>query len=228
MSWVSKTLNSTLGRKLIMALTGLFLILFLVGHVTGNALLFKDDGGQAFNEYAKFMTSNQIVQVLSIITYVSILAHVVYSIILTLRNKKARPIGYAERNASSNSTWSSRNMGILGTIILIFLVVHLQGFWYKMHWGEMPFVTYDGIEYKDLYKVVLFAFQEPWIVILYVVSMVFLGFHLAHGFASAFQTLGLNHNKYTPAIKAFGLLFSIVVSAAFAAMPIYIYFSSLN
>ena len=226
MSWVKKTLNSTLGRKLIMALTGLFLIIFLIGHVSGNALLFKNDGGQAFNEYAEFMTTNQFVQVLSILTYVSIIGHVVYSVFLTIRNRKARPIGYAVRNASTNSSWSSRNMGILGTLILIFLVIHLQGFWYQMHWGDMPYVTYDGIEYKDLYRIVVFAFQELWFVILYVVSMVFLAFHLAHGFASAFQTLGLNHNKYTPAIKTIGLLFSILVPALFAAMPIYIYFSN--
>jgi len=209
-----------------MALTGLFLIIFLIGHVSGNALLFKNDGGQAFNEYAEFMTTNQFVQVLSILTYVSIIGHVVYSVFLTIRNRKARPIGYAVRNASTNSSWSSRNMGILGTLILIFLVIHLQGFWYQMHWGDMPYVTYDGIEYKDLYRIVVFAFQELWFVILYVVSMVFLAFHLAHGFASAFQTLGLNHNKYTPAIKTIGLLFSILVPALFAAMPIYIYFSN--
>ncbi|MEX2591356.1 MAG: succinate dehydrogenase cytochrome b subunit [Anditalea sp.] len=228
MSWVSKTLNSTLGRKLIMSLTGLFLILFLVGHVSGNALLFKDDGGQSFNKYAKFMTTNQFVQILSIVTYISILVHVVYSILLTIRNKKARPINYEVRNAGSNSSWNSRNMGILGTIILIFLVVHLQGFWYKMHWGDIPYVTYDGEEYKDLYSIVVFAFQELWLVGLYVISMVFLAFHLAHGFASAFQTLGLNHSKYTPAIKTLGLIFSIVVPVAFAAMPIYIYFSLSN
>jgi succinate dehydrogenase / fumarate reductase cytochrome b subunit len=226
MSWVSKTLSSTLGRKLIMALTGLFLIIFLIGHVSGNALLFKDDGGQAFNEYAKFMTTNQFVQILSITTYVSIIAHVVYSILLTVRNNKARPIPYAERNASTNSSWSSRNMGILGTLILIFLVIHLQGFWYEMHWGDIPYVTYDGVEYKDLYSIVVFAFQELWFVILYVVSMIFLAFHLAHGFASAFQTLGLRHSKYTPAIKTLGLIFSIVVPALFAAMPIYLYFSN--
>src|SRR5690554_8084165 len=169
MSWVSKTLNSTLGRKLLMALTGLFLVIFLIGHVTGNMLLFKDDGGQAFNEYAKFMTTNQFIQVLSILTYVSVLAHVVVSILLTIRNRKARPIGYAERNASSNSSWSSRNMGILGTIILVFLAVHLQGFWYEMHWGDLPYVNYDGEEYKDLYSIVVLAFQAVRIVVFCVV-----------------------------------------------------------
>lgn len=228
MSWVTKTFTSTLGRKLLMALTGLFLILFLIGHVSGNMLLFKDDGGQAFNEYAKFMTTNPAVKILSYLTYISIIAHVVYAIILSAKNKKARPIGYAESKASTNSTWNSRNMGILGTIILIFIVVHLQNFWAEMHWGGIPVVNYESCEYKDLYSVVYGAFSNIGLVALYVVAMAFLGFHLNHGFASAFQTLGLNHKKYTPAIKFIGTAFSIIVPALFASMPIYIYFSTLN
>jgi succinate dehydrogenase / fumarate reductase, cytochrome b subunit len=224
MSWVSKTLSSTLGKKLIMALTGLFLILFLIGHVSGNTLLFKNDGGEAFNIYAKFMTTNPAVKLLSYITYISVLAHVVYSIILTKSNKSARPIGYAISKSETNSAWSSRNMGVLGTIILIFIVIHLQGFWYKMHWGNLPMVEYNGEQYKDLFAIVQFAFQQEWLVALYVLSMVFLGFHLSHGFSSAFQTLGLNHVKYSPAIKKIGLAFSIIVPALFASMPLYIYF----
>ncbi|RZS98416.1 succinate dehydrogenase cytochrome b subunit [Cecembia calidifontis] len=224
MSWVTKTLSSTLGRKLLMALTGLFLILFLIGHVSGNTLLFKNDGGEAFNIYAKFMTTNPAVKLLSYLTYISVIVHVVYSIILTRVNKSARPIPYASSQASTNSPWTSRNMGVLGTIILIFLVVHLQGFWYKMHWGDLPMVEYNGEQYKDLYSIVTFAFQQEWLVALYVISMIFLGFHLSHGFSSAFQTLGLNHVKYTPAIKKVGLAFSIIVPALFASMPLYIYF----
>lgn len=224
MSWVSKTLSSTLGRKLLMALTGLFLIIFLIGHVSGNTLLFKNDGGEAFNIYAKFMTTNPAVKILSYLTYISVLAHVVYSIILTRHNKSARPVAYANSKASTNSAWTSRNMGVLGTIILIFLVIHLQGFWYKMHWGDIPMVTYAGEQYKDLYSIVSFAFQSELLVGLYVLSMVFLGLHLSHGFESAFQTLGLNHVKYSPAIKKLGLAFSIIVPALFASMPLYIYF----
>jgi succinate dehydrogenase / fumarate reductase, cytochrome b subunit len=224
MSWVSKTLSSTLGKKLIMALTGLFLILFLIGHVSGNTLLFKNDGGEAFNIYAKFMTTNPAVKLLSYITYISVLAHVVYSIILTKSNKTARPIGYAISKSETNSAWSSRNMGVLGTIVLIFIVIHLQGFWYKMHWGNLPMVEYNGEQYKDLFAIVQFAFQQEWLVALYVLSMAFLGFHLSHGFSSAFQTLGLNHVKYSPAIKKIGLAFSIIVPALFASMPLYIYF----
>ncbi|MFC5192019.1 succinate dehydrogenase cytochrome b subunit [Algoriphagus aquatilis] len=226
MSWVTKTLKSTLGRKLIMALTGLFLILFLTGHVSGNLLLFKGDGGEAFNIYAKFMTTNPAVKILSYLTYISVIGHIIYSILLSQHNKAARPVGYAESKASTNSAWSSRNMGVLGTIILIFLVVHLQGFWAKMHWGEVPMVTYGEEEYKNLFLIVSEAFKQEWLVALYVISMGFLGFHLSHGFASAFQTLGLNHKKYSPAIKAIGQIYCIVVPAAFASMPLYIYFTS--
>jgi succinate dehydrogenase / fumarate reductase cytochrome b subunit len=226
MSWVTKTLNSTLGRKLIMAMTGLFLILFLTGHVSGNLLLFKGDGGQAFNMYAKFMTTNPAVKLLSYLTYISVIGHIIYSITLSLHNKSARPVAYSTSKGSTNSAWSSRNMGVLGTIILIFLVVHLQGFWAKMHWGEMPTVTYEGEVYKDLFLIVSEAFKQGWLVALYVLSMIFLGFHLSHGFASAFQTLGLSHKKYSPAIKAIGTAYSILVPALFASMPLYIHFSS--
>lgn len=226
MSWVTKTLKSTLVKKLIMALTGLFLILFLTGHVSGNMLLFKNDGGEAFNIYAKFMTTNPAVKALSYLTYISVLAHVVYSIILSRHNKAARPIGYSESKASTNSRWASRNMGVLGTIILIFIVVHMQSFWAQMHWGDLPMVTYAGEEYKDLYSIVNFAFQNIFMVIGYVVAMAFLAFHLSHGFASAFQTLGLNHKKYSPLIQTVGQVYCIVVPVLFAAMPLYIYFTS--
>ena len=226
MTWVTKTLNSTLGRKLIMALTGLFLILFLTGHVSGNLLLFKGDGGQAFNMYAKFMTTNPAVKLLSYLTYISVIGHIVYSILLSQHNKSARPVSYSTSKGSTNSAWSSRNMGILGTIILIFLVVHLQGFWAQMHWGEVPTITYEGEVYKNLFLIVSEAFKQEWLVALYVLPMIFLGFHLSHGFASAFQTFGINHKKYSPAIKAIGTAYSILVPALFASMPVYIYFSS--
>ena len=223
MSWLKQTFTSTIGRKLIMSFTGLFLVLFLVGHLAGNLQLFINDGGQSFNIYAKFMTTNKFVKILSYVTYLSILGHVIYSIVLTSYNKKARPVSYKVSGGSS-SPWTSRNMGVLGTLVLIFLVVHLQGFWYKMHWGAIGEVTYDGQSYKDLYTVVAVAFREWWIVALYVIAMFGLGFHLSHGFSSAFQTLGLNHKKYTPIIKTLGLLFAIVVPALFAAMPLYFFF----
>jgi succinate dehydrogenase / fumarate reductase cytochrome b subunit len=117
-------------------------------------------------------------------------------------------------------------MGILGTVILVFLAGHMYSFWFQMHWGAVPMITYEGEQYKDLYYVVSQAFQQEWMVGLYVVAMTFLSFHLSHGFASAFQTLGLSHKKYSPAIKALGRFYSILVPILFASMPIYIYFTS--
>ncbi|WP_162342030.1 succinate dehydrogenase cytochrome b subunit [Cyclobacterium salsum] len=220
MSWVSKTLNSTLGKKLLMALTGLFLILFLVVHLAGNLQLLLPDDGKAFNIYAETMASNPLIRVVGILNFGFIALHAIYSAILTRHNKKSRPVGYAVTNASANSGWSSRNMGILGTLILIFILVHLRGFWYEFKFGEIPYVTYDGVTYKDGYTIVAAAFENILYVIFYVVSMGVLAFHLSHGFASAFQTLGINHSKYTPFIKKLGLGFAIIVPALFALIPI--------
>jgi succinate dehydrogenase / fumarate reductase cytochrome b subunit len=227
MSWVSKTLSSTLGRKLLMALTGLFLILFLVVHLIGNLQLLFPDNGESFNLYADSMAHNPLIRVVSIGNFAFILLHVIYSILLSRHNKNSRPIEYAMSKASTNSAWSSRNMGILGTIILIFLLVHLKGFYYEIKFGEMPMVDYAGVTYKNVFAIVAAAYSNLLYVIFYVVAMGFLGFHLSHGFASAFQTLGLNHVKYSPLIQKVGFGFSIIVPALFALIPIVMYIQSL-
>jgi succinate dehydrogenase / fumarate reductase, cytochrome b subunit len=209
-----------------MALTGLFLILFLVVHLAGNLQLLKSDGGQAFNIYAHTMTTNPFIKVISYVNYTAIVLHVIWAIILTRRNRAARgPEGYAVVNNSSH--WASRNMGILGTFIFIFLVIHLRGFWYEMHWGGIPTANYEGKDYKDLYTVVNTAYAQLWYVGIYVASMLLLAFHLFHGFGSAFQTLGLNHVKYNPVIRFIGVAFAIIVPALFALIPIVMYFNQI-
>lgn len=223
MNWFTNFLTSTIGRKLLMALTGLFLILFLVVHLIGNLQLLKSDQGEAFNIYAQFMTSNPLIITVSYVNYTIILLHVIWSILLTRRNRRARPVSYAVVKNSSH--WTSRNMGILGTFIFIFLIIHLRSFWYEMHWGGIPTATYDGTEYKNLYAVVDAAYANLWFVVLYVVSMALLGFHLFHGFGSAFQTLGWNHVKYNPIIRFVGVAFAIIVPALFALIPVYMYFN---
>lgn len=217
--------KSSLGRKYLMALSGLFLCLFLVVHVVGNLQLFKDDGGQSFNEYTYFMTHNPLIKIVSYVNYLFILLHVIDGFMLTRANRIARGSNYANVNQSKSSTWSSRNMGILGTLILIFLVIHMRTFWFEMHFGEMPTVTYEGKEFKDMYTIVAAAFGQVWYSALYVVCMFALGFHLLHGFQSGFQTLGLNHHQYTPIIKNIGIgVFAILIPALFAAMPLFFLF----
>jgi succinate dehydrogenase / fumarate reductase cytochrome b subunit len=219
-------IRSSLGRKYFMALTGLFLCLFLVVHMVGNLQLFNDDGGKSFNEYTYFMTHNPVIKLISYGNYAIILLHILDGLMLTMVNRKARPQGYQKVNQTKSSTWSSRNMGILGTVILIFLVIHMRTFWFEMHFGEMQVLTYDDPNkpVKDLYTVVEAAFSESWYVALYVISMCALAFHLYHGFQSGFQSLGLNHHKYTPIIKAIGLgVFAIIIPALFAAMPLYFF-----
>ncbi len=271
----SALLKSSITKKYWMALTGLFLCLFLSGHLAGNLQLLVPDNALNFNKYALFMTSNPAVKILSYLTYISILFHAIDGIMLTIQNRAARPIGYAKNNPSANSAWASRNMAVLGTLILIFIVTHMVSFWARMHFDEnMPlqtimisaqgqsqefYVTTDGgylpkIQvdqkmilikdrtdfydaganvkikegYKDLYKITIAFFQDAkyglLFTLLYVVSMIVLSFHLLHGFSSAFQSLGMNHPKYTPAIKTIGKGFAIVIPLLFAIIPVFIHF----
>ena len=222
MKWFFDLFNSSLGRKLMMALTGLFLITFITVHLIGNLQLLKDDGGQAFNVYAKFMTHNPLIKTVSYINYLLILVHAIWGIGLAIANKKARGSeGYAIAN--KRTTWSARNMTLLGSLILIFIIVHMAQFWGVMHFGAIGVTIYDGVETKDLYTVVSDAYTQSWIVALYVFSMAVLAFHLWHGFQSLFQTLGLNHQKYNGLINFVGKTFSIVVPALFALIPIWMY-----
>lgn len=283
----SALLKSSIGKKYWMALTGLFLCLFLVGHLAGNLqLIFGTD--LQFNQYAYFMTSNPAVKILSYLTYFSILFHAVDGIMLTIQNKKARPIGYVKNNAAANSTWQSRNMAVLGTLLLVFIATHMVNFWAKMHFSHMPLqqqevniqpmpgmdlkaqgintttggmvymidqegktIYFDKVEgeldvrnnkefytkgtdvkvaegYKDLYKITIEFFKDPQygliFTIFYVFSMIVLAFHLMHGFASAFQSLGANNPKYNGLINGLGKFFAIVVPLLFAIIPIYIHF----
>lgn len=140
MSWLTKTLTSSIGKKVLMALTGLFLCTFLVVHFIGNLQLFKNDGGYAFNNYAVFMTTFPVIKVVSYVNYFLILFHAFWGIYITYQNKVARPVSYAV--VKNSSSVFSRNMAILGVILLVYLVVHMSDFWYKYHYHDLPFVKY--------------------------------------------------------------------------------------
>lgn len=223
MSWLTNFLFSSIGRKLIMSLTGIFLILFLTVHLVGNLQLLAGDEGEKFNLYADFMGHNPLIQFISIGNFFFIFLHAIIGILLYFQNKAAKGSRYAVASTKT-STYSSRNMAWFGTVILVFILIHLFQFWFKMKLTNIPeLVTYDGVEVKNLYALVATTFSNIPFVIFYVVAMIVIGLHLSHGFQSAFQTLGLNHKKYTPLIKGLGTAYSVLIPLGFAIIPIVFY-----
>ncbi len=225
MKWLVTFFGSGIGKKLLMSLTGLFLILFLVVHLIGNLQLLNDDGGMSFNVYARFMTTNPLIKTIGYGNYFFIILHAFVGLSLAIYNKGAKGQKYAVSN-SNKTSWASKNMALLGTLILAFIFIHMGDFWLKMKMGQLPLISYPGIdgEMKDLYFRVSEAFKNPLLVGSYVIGMVILSFHLLHGFQSAFQTLGINHRKYTPAIKAIGVAYAILIPLGFAIIPFWYFF----
>ena len=216
--------SSSLGKKYLMAITGLFLCSFLIIHFLGNIALFTNP--VQFNEYTRFMSSNPIIRVMEIVLVVGFLTHIIDAIILTRANKKAQPVKYAMNK--NKSSWYSRNMGLTGTIILVFLILHLQSFWYEYKFGEVLMtIDSNGDEIKDMFTIVKTAFSEWWYSAIYILAMILLGSHLNHGFQSAFQSVGLRHKKYTPTIKMLGTGFSISITIGFISFPIYFFIIQL-
>jgi succinate dehydrogenase / fumarate reductase cytochrome b subunit len=207
-----------------MSLTGLFLISFLTIHLIGNLAIFSADEGLAFNAYAAFMSTNPLIGAVSYLLYLGIVLHVVVAGVLYFSNSSARPVKYKNQKASENSSWASRSMTLLGILILAFLLMHLKDFWWQYkHDGGYQFVM-DANGNRDIYMRVIEQFSTTTTLVIYMIGLVALFFHLKHGFQSAFQTLGLDHQKYTPVIKGLGLIYAIVVPIGFAAMPIWVYF----
>ena len=223
-------LTSTIFRKVLAALSGLFLITFLIGHLVGNLQLFIPgvEGQTQFNKYAFFMTTNPIVKVLSIITYTAILLHVLITLYLAIQSRRARPVRYAVSSGNDNSDWSSRNMSVLGIIILFFLIVHMKSFWYKMHFGEMPYqYLSDGTKIKDLYLITTSAFQNLFYTFFYVFCMIALALHLKHGVESAIQTVGLKIPSYEKFFKYIAMIIALSIPAVFASIPVYLFIKNL-
>jgi succinate dehydrogenase / fumarate reductase cytochrome b subunit len=219
---MKKYFSSRIFQKALAALTGGFLVLFLIGHLAGNLQLFipGELGQKQFNAYALFMTTNPAVIALSYVTYTSIFLHLVFTLYLTLQSRKARPVKYLAKSGSTNSTWSSRNMAFLGTMLLLFLIIHLRSFWYEMHFGDIGIDKWGN---KDLHTVTVTAFKNIFYTGFYIISMIMLAFHLHHGVESAFQTLGLNTLKYERTISFLGKGIAVFIPLIFATIPIMLY-----
>ncbi len=219
MKW-SELFTSSVGKKWVMALTGIFLILFLIVHVGLNACIWAMDGGEMFKKGAEFMGSNVVPRILEVGLFAGILLHIVQGLMLEFQNRSKRKQGYAVAIGNKGSKWYSRSMGILGTLILLFLVVHITDFW-------LPNRSSQGFLFGkeiDLYEKMSVVFQQEWVVVLYILGCISLAWHLLHGFQSAFRTFGVSNKKYLTLINCVGIGFSIIVPLLFALMPLSFYF----
>lgn len=216
MKWFFQSLNSSIGKKIVMAVSGICLLLFLLGHFVGNLQLFNNDAGVALNNYAMFLKQfGPIITLIEIILAIILVLHMINAVWLYFINKFARPEKYAVNASAKNSTWSSRTMIWSGSIIFIFVVIHLKNFWYE-------FAVKHATD--NLYELVVNTFKDPVYSGIYIFAMILMFFHLNHGFQSAFQTFGWNHKKYTPLINFLGAIYSFLMAAGFASMPIYFLF----
>lgn len=216
--------TSSVGKKLVMSFTGIFLILFLIVHAGLNACIWAMDGGEMFNKGAHFMGANVVPRILEIGLFAGFILHIVQALMLTVKNNKARSVGYAVSYGNAGSKWYSRSMGLLGTIILLFLIIHLAHFWFpnRSHQG---FLLGEEINLYDTMKEV---FSHLWVVIVYVLGCISLGYHLAHGFQSAFKTIGVHNKRYHVMLRSIGYVFSVVITLVFALMPISFYLNWVN
>ncbi len=216
---------STITKKIVMSLLGVFLMMFLLVHLIINLLYFADDNGRLFNIAAHFMQTNIFIKIFEVVLFGGFIIHIILGLILQIQNWLARPKRY-KVYCHSQKSYFSKYMIHTAVIILVFLTIHLLNFYLKVKFfGSVDEVIYDGKTYHDLSSLMYSLFHIAGYVIFYIIAFIILGFHLNHAFQSAFQSLGLNHSVYTPYIKAIGLLFSIIIPLGFTIIPILIYFS---
>ena len=231
--------SSSIGKKLLMSITGLFLILFLLVHLTLNSFLLLDglfgfETGQLFNAGAHFMATNPLIKIIEPTLAIGFGVHIIYSLLLSFLNMKARGNQkYASGNKTKDVEWASQNMLVLGVAVAAFLVVHLANFWIKMKFTGDPLLTETMFPFfgelvpgENAYALVNAAFKVWWIVAIYVIGSVALGFHLAHGFWSAFQTIGWNNNIWMKRLRVISLIVAWVIGAGFSVIAVahYIFF----
>ena len=231
MTW-KELFISSIGKKLVMGLTGIFLITFLIVHAGINACIFADlpffnaeDNGEMFNKAAHFMGSTVLIRIMEIGLFAGIILHIVQGYLLEMKNRQSRAVAYAKPMGNDGSKWYSRSMALLGTLILLFLIIHLGHFWVSArftHNGLEP-VVYNGVVMHDMFSLMKVTFTEAWVVVVYILGCIALYFHLMHGFTSAFRTLGVSNKKYLVLLNSIGAGYSFIISVLFALMPVAIY-----
>jgi len=205
--------NSSIGKKLVVGATGIFLCAYLVVHLLGNLLLLRQDGGAAFDQYAELLPNLTIVRIVELGLFAVFIIHIVTGTVLWILNRRARPERYEANKPQENSSLFSRMMFLSGSLLFIFIVVHMRTFWVTSRFYHEA--------NPSMYQLVVETFSNVYYVGFYVVAMFLLGLHLRHGFQSAFQTFGVKHVRYATLIELAGAVFWLVIPMAFAWIPIY-------
>lgn len=218
--------TSLIVKKYLIGATGLCLCIFLIVHLSANLILLlpTPQSSQYYNAYAAFLAGNPLIKVVAYILYFSIIIHVIYALLVTVRNKMAKGKSYKSNRSDENSSWASQNMGLLGFTILIFIIVHLANFWARVKLGLGEAVPDDTLGNKDLYLLAEVLFSNLTYVTLYTILMIPLGIHLFHGLKSAFKSLGFYHNEGLRVLEKISLTFAIIMSIGFGIIPIIMYF----
>ncbi|MBO9684198.1 MAG: succinate dehydrogenase cytochrome b subunit [Flavisolibacter sp.] len=230
MKW-SQFFTSAVGRKIVMALTGLFLISFLVVHVGLNSCVFNDlpffnpdDDGSMFNRAAFYMGNSLVIRIMEIGLFAGFILHIIQGYAVEAKNRSKRKQGYKVDLGNRGSTWMSRSMAILGTLIFLYLVLHVSQFWIPSRiTHNVPQQSYNGKEMHNMFLLMYDTFQQGWVVIVYLIGVGALLFHLLHGFHAAFRSMGVHNKKYLSLLKGLGYGFSVIVCVLFALMPISMY-----
>ncbi len=215
--------SSSIGKKVIMSLTGLFLVVFLCLHLFVNLLTIVDSDGSTFNTAAHFMGTNKIMFVMQFVLAAGFIFHIFYATFLTMKNRSARPVKY-EVSSKSDTSWSSQNMYLTGFTILAFLVLHIINYFYKLKFTDL-IESGEMSEYELVTSI--FTAQYWYYGVIYVIAFILLGLHLNHSFQSSFQTLGLNNSNWLPRLKFIGTLYAIIIAVGFSIIPIYFLMKSL-
>jgi succinate dehydrogenase / fumarate reductase cytochrome b subunit len=213
-------------RKSIIALTGLFLCLFLIVHLSANCILVlpEEVARGLYNSYSATLRESLLIKIVAYVLYLSIILHVVYALLVTLKNRKAKPQDYVVNNAKENSSWTSQNMGLLGVGILLFIVVHLANFWARIKLGLGEEVGMDAGGHIDVYEVTYTLFHNIYYVVFYTLLMIPLGLHLHHGLKSAFKTLGFYHKKGLRSLAKISLVYAAIIAVGFSIIPFIVFF----
>jgi succinate dehydrogenase / fumarate reductase, cytochrome b subunit len=222
---MSKFFTASIGRKFLMGITGLFLMLFIIVHLTINLLLIFDDTGDLFNKGAHFMATNPAVKIMEPLLGIGFLIHIIWSFLISWENWKARPVKYNKQDLSVASSWASRNMLILGSLVLVFLVIHIINFYWKIKVTGSPLLAetnVGGEMIENTYNLVSSLFIGSWLYsMLYVFGGLLLGLHVMHGFWSSFQTLGLNNTIWMSRLQLAAKIYAIIIAVGFSVIPLY-------